>query len=63
LLAITRTGLAMNQTRIGNRLVIIAGTAPANVKAGCREPAGQRATARRLVVIRNGELVGSGPGR
>jgi len=53
----------MNQTKIGNRVVVIAGTAPANEKAGCREPAGQRATARRIVVIRNGELVGSGPGR
>jgi hypothetical protein len=53
----------MNQTRIGNRFVVIAGTAPANAKTGCREPAGQRAAARRIVVVREGEWVGSRTGR
>jgi hypothetical protein len=53
----------MNQTKIGNRVVIIASPVAANEKAGGREPAGKRAGARRIVVIRNGELVGSGPGQ
>ena len=53
----------MNQTQIGNRVVVIAGTVPANEKAGCRGTAGKAVRLRRTVVIRNGELVGSGPGR
>jgi hypothetical protein len=53
----------MSQSKNGNRVVVIAGTAPANESAGHREPAAQRPTARRIVVIRNGELVGGRPGR
>jgi hypothetical protein len=60
---ITRTGIAMNQTKIGNQVVAIAGTAPANDKPGCREPTEQRHTARRIVVIRNGKAVGRRRGR
>jgi hypothetical protein len=55
---ITRIGTAMNQTKIGNRVVAIAGTASANEKPGYREPTEQRHTARRIIVIRNGKLVG-----
>jgi hypothetical protein len=53
----------MRPTKTGNRVVIICGTAPANGKAARREPAVQPATPRRVVVIRNGELVGGRPGR
>jgi len=53
----------MNQTKIGNRLVLIAGTAPASEKAAYREPTTRRATSRRIVVIRNGEWVNNRPGR
>src|SRR5262249_57881132 len=60
-----RTGTTMNQTQIGNRVVVIAGPVPANEneKAGCRGTAGKAVRVRRTVVIRNGELVGSGAGR
>jgi len=53
----------MNQTKIGSRIVVIAGTAPINEKPGYREPTEQRPTARRIVVIRNGKLVGRKRGR
>jgi hypothetical protein len=53
----------MNQTKIGDRFVLIAGTAPASEKAAYRRPTTQRATSQRIVVIRNGELVNSRPGR
>jgi len=61
--AIAQTGTAMNQTKLSNRVVVIAGTAPANEKPGYREPTEQRPTARRIIVIRNGQLVGNRPGR
>jgi hypothetical protein len=61
--AITRTGIAMNKTKIGNRFVVIAGTAPANENPSYREPAEQRPTTRRTVVIRNGKSVGRRRGR
>jgi hypothetical protein len=48
----------MNQTKIANRIVVIAGTAPANEKPCYQKPTEQRPTARRIVVIRNGKLVG-----
>jgi len=62
-LAIARTGTAMKQTKIGNRFIVIGRTAPATEKIAYREPTNQRATSQRIVVIRNGERVGSRPGR
>jgi hypothetical protein len=53
----------MNQTKIGNRVVLIGSTAPAHVKTGYLQPTKQRPTTRRIVVIRNGELVGIRHGR
>jgi hypothetical protein len=63
LLAVARIGAAMKQTKIGNRVVVISGPAPAPEKVTRREPADQRATSRRIVLIKNGELVGGRPGR
>jgi hypothetical protein len=56
-------GNAMNCTKIGNRIVVIAGTPLAGKKTRRRELPVQRTSARRIVVIRDGELVGSRPGR
>jgi hypothetical protein len=53
----------MNQTKIGNRFVVIGSTAPANEKNGYLQPAKQRPTTHRIVVIRNGKSVGSRRGR
>jgi len=53
----------MKPTKIGNRVVVIGSTAPANEKTGSRPPSRQRATSRRIVVIRNNEWVGSRRGR
>ena len=53
----------MNQTKIGNRIVVIAGTAPAKEKPGYRELNEQRPTARRIVLFRNGKVVGRRRGR
>jgi hypothetical protein len=53
----------MNHTLIGNRVVIIRSTAPANEKTGPRQPAPQRPTPQRIVVIKDGELVGGRPAR
>jgi hypothetical protein len=53
----------MNQTKIGNRVVLIGRTARANEKIGCTQPTNQRPTTHRIVVIRNGELVGGKSGR
>jgi hypothetical protein len=53
----------MTQTKSSNRIVVIAGTAPANEKTGYLQPSTQRPTTHRIVVIRNGERVGSRPGR
>jgi hypothetical protein len=60
---ITRTGITMNQTQIGNRVVAIVGTGSASGNADYRKPTDQRHTAQRIVVIRNGELVGRRRGR
>jgi len=51
----------MNQTKVGNRVVIIGSTAPANEKTGYAPPTKQRPTNERFVVIRNNELVGGRP--
>jgi hypothetical protein len=53
----------MNQTQTGNRVVVIGSKAPANDKAGSLPPSRQRATPRRIVVIRNNEWVGGRPAR
>jgi hypothetical protein len=53
----------MKPTQIGNRVVVIGRPAPAAERGACREPANQRAMPQRIVVIKNGELVGSKPGR
>ena len=53
----------MKQAKIGNRVIVIAGTTPATDKTANREPTHQRATPQRIVLIRNGELVRSRPGR
>jgi len=49
----------MNQTKIGNRVVVIRRTAPVNEKTGSPQPT-ERPTTHRIVVIKNGELVESG---
>jgi hypothetical protein len=49
--------------KIGHRIVVIGGTAPASAKAGPVPPGNPPPAARRIVVIRNNELVGRGPGR
>ena len=53
----------MKPTRIGNRFVVIGRPAPAAEKVADREPTRPRATPRRIVVIKDGELVGRRPGR
>jgi hypothetical protein len=53
----------MHQTKVGNRFVVIARPTLAGEKAGPRPPAVLRPTARRLVVIRDGEVVASRAGR
>jgi hypothetical protein len=49
----------MNQTKISNRFVVIAGTTRACERPGYRETNELRLTARRIVVIKNGKSVGS----
>jgi hypothetical protein len=63
LLAVARAGAAMNHTQIGNRVVVIRSTPPANGQAGSGQPAPQRAMPQRIVTIKNGELVGGRPAR
>jgi hypothetical protein len=53
----------MKPTQSGNRVVVIGSTAAANDKTGSRQPAPQRSTPQRIVVIRNNELVGGRPAR
>jgi hypothetical protein len=53
----------MKPTKIGSRFVVIGRPAPAAERIARREPARRRATARRIVVIKDGELVGRRPGR
>jgi hypothetical protein len=61
--AVARIGAAMKPTKSGNRVVVIRSTTPANEKTGPRQPAPQRSTPRRIVVIKDGELVGGRPAR
>ena len=63
MLAIARTEIVMKPTKIGNRFVVIAGTAPSNTKTGYRQRTDQQRTGFRIVVIKNGELVSSKTGR
>jgi hypothetical protein len=53
----------MKPTKIGNRFIVIGRPAPAAEQVAYREPTPQRATSLRLVLIQNGERVGSRPGR
>jgi hypothetical protein len=53
----------MNHTKIGKRIVVIAGAAPAHEATGFREPIAQRPKDRRIVVIRNGQSVARRRGR
>jgi hypothetical protein len=54
----------MKPTRIGNRIVVIGSTAPANVKkAVSMPPRDQRPATCRVVLIRNNEWVGNRPVR
>ena len=53
----------MNQTQIGNRVVVIGPAAAAAEKIASRGTTGRRATPPRIVVIKNGELLGGRPGR
>jgi hypothetical protein len=62
-LALARTGTAMKPTKIGNRFIVIGRPAPAAEQVAYREPTPQRAMSLRLIVIKNGERVGSRPGR
>jgi hypothetical protein len=53
----------MTHIKNGSRFVVIGRAPPAGKKTGRRELPVQRALARRIVVIRDGELVGGRPGR
>jgi hypothetical protein len=53
----------MLPTKIGHRTVVIGRPAAAVEKSAYREPAQQQATFQRIVVVKNGELVGSKLGR
>jgi hypothetical protein len=53
----------MNQTKIGNRFIVIGRPAPAAEQVANRESTRQQAPPQRIVVIRHGALVGSRPGR
>jgi hypothetical protein len=61
--ASTQTGIAMNQIKIGNRIVVISSSAPSSENAAYREPIAQRSKAQRIVVIRNGKSVNRKRGR
>jgi hypothetical protein len=50
-------------TKIGNRIIVIGRPAPATENSAHREPTGRRAKTRRIVIIKNGELVGGRSGR
>jgi hypothetical protein len=63
LLPTARTRTAMNQTKISNRVVVIGRTAPANEKTRYRQLTKQRLNTHRIVVVKNGELVGNKAGR
>ncbi len=47
----------MNHIKIGSRLVVIGGSTPVNEATGVRQPTAPRPTARRIVVIRDGQSV------
>jgi hypothetical protein len=53
----------MPPTKIGHRTIVIGRPAAAVEKSAYREPARQQVTFQRIVVVRNGELIGSRPGR
>jgi hypothetical protein len=53
----------MKPTKSGNRVVVIGPTAPAAEKITYRGTTDQRPATRRIVVIKDGQLVGGRPGR
>jgi hypothetical protein len=53
----------MKPIKAGNRVIVIADTAPASKNAPYRNPIEQRARTRRIVVLRNGKSVGRRRGR
>jgi hypothetical protein len=63
LLFIAQMGTVMDQTKSGSRIVVIGSNASANETTAYLQPSKQRPTTHRLVVFRNGELVGIRPGR
>jgi hypothetical protein len=60
---VARTGAAMKQTKSNNRFVVIGSPGPTTEKLARAEPANQQVTSRRIVVIKDGQFVGSKPGR
>jgi hypothetical protein len=58
-----QTGIAMNQTKIGKRIVVIGGSTPAHQETAFPEPIIPRPKVRRIVVIRNGQSVARRRGR
>jgi hypothetical protein len=53
----------MTPIKIGNRVVIIAGTATTSGNADYRKPIEKQHTAQRIIVIRNGKSVAGKLGR
>jgi hypothetical protein len=54
----------MMQTKTGHRIVIIGPAGASTTQGGLREPPSrQRVTPRRIVVIKDGQLVGGKAGR
>jgi hypothetical protein len=48
----------MKQTKIGNRFIVIGRPELATEKIAYRQPTNQRPTSQRIVVIKDGQLVG-----
>jgi hypothetical protein len=62
-LTITRTGAPMNQCKRGKRVVVLGRTPPTKEGSHSREPTHPQAPIRRIVLIKNGEVLASKPGR
>jgi hypothetical protein len=53
------SGIAVNHVNYGNRIVLIPGTAQPSKKPALQKTTRQQPSPRRIVVIKNGQLVGS----